>query len=343
MSCGFSPEMAEMLSQMSKEKERGVNVTSAEYMAQLEYNQKAQARYEEVQAKQAKVAGYDWTRPYEKWEAWEDPEDLAAKEQAAREKAEHAALRQSCNHDHSAEQKLMDMTTAAKMAQCDHFRRLGNRFFAQAQYQRAAYHYHRALIYFEYIFSDTEAEQLEMDALKKRVLLNFALCRLKTRHLDQALHNATMALKLDDACLKARYIRAVVFRMQDHFDEAQAELSLALKLAPQDPALTLEQRVLSTKKAAYRIKSKQLGAAMFQQAPATEKRNSVAQAFHDPTLHRALELDLRPASVPSSTLQDALESWRPSTSGINAMASLIAELSGNNSDDIAILRGLPKQ
>ncbi|EQC31299.1 hypothetical protein SDRG_10902 [Saprolegnia diclina VS20] len=335
MACGLSPEMAAMLAQMSKEKERDVHVSSEELAATMEYNKKVQDRYNEVQAKQAASAGYDWTRPYEKWEAYEDPEDLAAKEQAAREKAEHAAMRQSCNHDHSAEQKLMDMTTAAKMEKCDHFRRLGNRFFAHAQYQRAAYHYHRALIYFEYMFSDTDAEQAEMDALKKRILLNFALCRLKTRHLDQALHHATLALKLDDANVKAKYICAVVYRMQDHFDDAQRELDAAIALSPSDAALAQELRTLVAKKAAYRVKSKQLGAAMFQTAqPKARVASRSASLFQDTSLQRALDLELRPAT---SAMTDEIESWRPSAFGAASMAALLGQLSGDNGVDAALL------
>ncbi|OQS06132.1 hypothetical protein THRCLA_01815 [Thraustotheca clavata] len=332
MSCGFSPEMAAMLAQMSKEKEKSANNASAEYLSQQDQVKKAQQRYESVQAKQATDSGYDWTRPYEKWEAWEDPDELAEKEQQAREKAEHAAMQQACNHDHSAERKLMEMSTAEKMLQCDHFRLIGNQFFTHAQYQRAAYHYHRALIYFEYMFSDTDEEQQKMDDLKKKILVNFALCRLKTRHLDQAIHNATLALKLDNSNIKAMYIKAVAYRMQDQFDLAQKELDQAIQLAPQDASLTQELRVLTIKKAAYRVKSKQLSAAMFQQSSLPISAPS-SISMRDIDLQRALDVNLRSLTTPT----ESIESWHPSKRGIKAMEDLVMQLSGNDQDDALLL------
>jgi hypothetical protein len=123
----MSAEMAEMLANMQKEKEKNVKLTADEFKAQSEYTKQAQRRYEQVEAKLAKEQGYDWTRGYEKWDAWEDPEDLAERENKARIKADQARMRTSCNHDHSAEQKLMDMSTTEKLDKCEGFRRLGTR------------------------------------------------------------------------------------------------------------------------------------------------------------------------------------------------------------------------
>ena len=56
-----------------------------------------------VNDKKPDQKGYDWTKTYEKWDGWEDPEELARQEQAARDRSEHAAKAQlGCNHDHSA-------------------------------------------------------------------------------------------------------------------------------------------------------------------------------------------------------------------------------------------------
>ncbi|KAF0687362.1 Aste57867_20885 [Aphanomyces stellatus] len=324
MACGMTPEIMEMLSNMSKHQEEGAQTSAEEYMAQMEYSKQAQSRYDAVQAKRAREAGYDWTREYEKWDAWEDPEELAAKETAAREKAERARMRTSCNHDHSAEQKLMDMSTRAKLTQCDTFRRLGNRFFTHGQYQRAAYHYHRALIYFEYIFPDTDDEQTEMDALKVRVLLNFGLCRLKTKHIDQAIHHATLALKIEPDSVKALYIRAVGHRMQDAFDDAQADLDRAAALSTTpDAALTAEKRVLAAKKAAYRVKSKQLGAAMFNPRRSSDDAASRRAGVLDVD-GLSLELEFRAAPTSDDAAHpESLETWQPSTRGKAAIDALV--------------------
>ena len=46
---------------------------------------------------------YDWTRTYEQWDAWEDPEELAKQEQATRDRRERTSRTQlGCAHDHSA-------------------------------------------------------------------------------------------------------------------------------------------------------------------------------------------------------------------------------------------------
>ncbi|RHY48655.1 hypothetical protein DYB38_000342 [Aphanomyces astaci] len=324
MACGLTPEIVEMLANVSKYQEDGKKVSAEEYLAQVEHSKQARDRQEAVQAKLDRERGYDWTREYEKWSAWEDPDELAAKEHAARVKSERASMRTSCNHDHSAEQKLMDMTTRAKLTQCDTFRRLGNRFFAHGQYQRAAYHFHHALVYFEYIFSDTDAEQVEMDDLKKRILLNFALCRLKTKHVDQAILNASLAMKLDGESVKALYIRAMGYRMQDKFELAQVDLDRALALAPLDSALVHEKHVLAAKKAAYVVKSKQLGAAMFgRNQPTAQPQPTTSAMFVGDGL--SLEMEFRQPSTIAASDVDSVEFWQPSTRGKHALESLLGE------------------
>ncbi|KAG9417050.1 hypothetical protein AC1031_001439 [Aphanomyces cochlioides] len=322
MACGMTPQIAEMLANMDEHQKMGVQSMSEEYQAQVEYSKQVQRRYEAVQAKLERERGYDWTRNYEKWEAWEDPDELAAKEKDLRDKSERAQMRTSCNHDHSAEQKLMDMSTQDKLIKCDTFRRLGNRFFAHGQYQRAAYHYHRALIYFEYVFCDTDDEQRQMDDLKKRALLNFALCRIKTKHTDESIHHATLALKLDADSVKALYIRAMGYRIQDKFDLAQGDLDRALSLAPDDAALIHEKHILTAKKAAYRVKSKQLGAAMFQ----TPSQPSFRGRRVDSTM--SIELDFRQPSP--SAYFESLETWQPSTRGKTELADLLKQLQANS-------------
>ncbi|RHY31003.1 hypothetical protein DYB32_003847 [Aphanomyces invadans] len=318
----MTPEIAEMLANVAKYQEEGKKISAEEYLAQVEHSKQARERYEAVQAKLERERGYDWTREYERWSAWEDPDELAAKEHAAREKSERANARTSCNHDHSAEQKLMDMSTRVKLDKCDTFRRLGNRFFAHGQYQRAAYHFHHALVYFEYIFADTDAEQDEMDDLKKRTLLNFALCRIKTKHVDQAVLHASLALKLDEDSVKALYIRAMGYRMQDKFELAQADLDRALALAPQDAALIQEKHVLVAKRAAYAVKSKQLGVAMFGKGRSTAMDKAPASAPFDDGLSLALEFR---QPIASSLNVESLDFWQPSTRGKDALEALLAD------------------
>lgn len=104
MACGFSPNLAVMLEQMAQEKEK--KALEAEQLLQKTTQHVARTKHKiaQVEAQQTKHAGsYDWTSTYERWDAWEDPEELARQEKEARERSERAAKAQmGCNHDHSA-------------------------------------------------------------------------------------------------------------------------------------------------------------------------------------------------------------------------------------------------
>ncbi|EGZ18900.1 hypothetical protein PHYSODRAFT_499947 [Phytophthora sojae] len=322
MSCGFTPDLARMLEQMAVEKERHA-AEAQQTLAETEQNN-----------------GYDWTRTYEKWEAWEDPEELARQEQEARERSERAAKAQmGCNHDHSAEQKLMDMTTQEKLGACDEFRVLGNLFFKHGQYQRAAFHYHKALVYFEYVFTDTEEEEAQADALKLKLLLNFAACRLKTMHLDDAVHHANQALEIDADNVKALYRRAQAYRLKDDFDLAQQDIARAIELSKEaggaqsaDAQLVQEKTLLQAKMLAYKLRTKQVSAAMFGNGDKPKPLGGhYISGLRAPDANAmSLNLSKGPmsASVSSSGDFPSLDTWQPSTRGLKELQTLITQLDG---------------
>ncbi|GMF22995.1 unnamed protein product [Phytophthora lilii] len=341
MSCGFTPDLAHMLEQMAVEKERH----AAEAQQNLAATELNVAR---AKSKMAKVAGhkegsengYDWTRTYEKWDAWEDPEELARQEQEARERSERAAKAQmGCNHDHSAEQKLMDMTTKEKLTACDEFRVLGNLFFKHGQFQRAAFHYHKALVYFEYVFTDTDEEEAQADALKLKLLLNFAACRLKTMHLDDAVHHSNQALEIDADNVKALYRRAQAYRLKDEFELAQKDIARAIELSKTseesqtaDPLLVQEKTLLQAKMLAYKLRTKQVSAAMFGNGVKTKAPERLT-GHYVPGLRApdagAMTLNLLNNSTASSSDDfPSLETWHPSTRGLTELHSLLSSLDG---------------
>lgn len=339
MACGLTPELARMLGNMGAEKER----EAAAARRALEEATRARERVEEHFAMSMSSSSssppadeYDWTRAYGKWAAWEDPEELARREQEARERSERAAKQAhmgGCDHDHSAEQRLMDMSTADKQRACDDFRRLGNAFFAQGQFQRAAYHYHQALVYFEYMFPDTDAETRAMDALRARVLLNMAACRLKTQHLDDAVQHADQALELQPDSVKALFRRAQARRLRDEFELAEADLSRAIALAQaagtssELAALAQEKKLLHAKRLAYKLHSRQVSAAMFRGGKSSAGGGrKPAQAATLSLDARVMDLTLSGASGGADdrdTGELAFESWRPSTSGLAALEALV--------------------
>eukprot|EP00644_Phytophthora_capsici_P008931 jgi/Phyca11/5519/fgenesh1_pm.PHYCAscaffold_6_\ len=335
MSCGFTPDLVRMLEQMAMEKERHT-VEAKQSLAETEQNAaRTKAKVEKVLHKQQQEDGYDWTRTYEKWEAWEDPEELAKQEQEARERSERAAKAQmGCNHDHSAEQKLMDMTTNEKLTACDEFRVLGNLFFKHGQYQRAAFHYHKALVYFEYIFPDTDEEEAEADALKLKLLLNFAACRLKTLHLDDAVHHANQALEIDPENVKALYRRAQAYRLKDEFDLAQKDISRAIERSKAgestqsvDSLLIQEKKLLQAKMLAYKLRSKQVSAAMFGDKP-KESTGGYIPGLNSDVNAMSLSLLKSSDADSSSSSEDfpSLNTWQPSSRGLKELRALITSL-----------------
>lgn len=333
MSCGLTPDLARMLEQMAVEKERHA-VEAHQALVDTEQNVvRVKSKLAKVEDKQQQEDGYDWTRTYEKWDAWEDPEELVKQEQEARERSARASKAQTgCNHDHSAEQKLMDMTTQQKLAACDEFRVLGNLFFQHGQYQRAAFHYNKALVYFEYVFPDTETEDAQADALKLKVLLNFTACRLKTLHLDDAVHHANQALEIDSKSVKTLYRRAQAYRLKDEFNLAQKDIERAIELSKDadttqsvDSILLQEQKLLHAKKLAYKVRTKQLSAAMF--GSHVKIKDERLSGGHDrPSDAHAMALNLSKTSHRSEMSSDdfpCLDTWQPITRGLTELQTLV--------------------
>ena len=236
----------------------------------------------------------------------------------------------------------MDMTTAAKLAACDDFRVLGNLFYGHGQYQRAAFHYHRALVYFEYVFTDTDEEETEAEALKLKLLLNFAACRLKTVHLDDTVHHLNQALDIDGGNVKALYRRAQAYRLMDKFDLAQRDLARAVDLsraADESKSaashLMQEKRLLKAKTLAYKLRTKQVSDAMFgnkgeQQVTALQSTaRGNANGLCPPDLG-SMTLNLSKSSDSGMMLSrdefECLSTLQPSTRGLEELQTLIREL-----------------
>ncbi|KAJ0402009.1 hypothetical protein P43SY_006524 [Pythium insidiosum] len=322
MSCGLTPDLMRMLEAMAAEKEQLATQAAQELADTTEQlRKKAEASATTVVADRA-----DWTSVYEKWDAWQDPEELAQQEQAAREKAERAARAAAqgpCNHDHSTEQRLMDMTTAEKLAACDEFRRLGNLFFEQGQYQRAAYHYHKALVYFEYVFPDTDDENSAFDALRLKTLLNFAACRLRTGHLDDVLSHTEQALKLDPTNAKALYRRAQAWRLRDEFSRAMEDVNAALAhIGSADRSVILQEKtLLQARMLAYKMKSREVSSAMFDQAKCKQAKTgaSTSNAAVDDV---ALTVTTK-RSEDNDGIVGQLESWQPCRAGLSELRQLL--------------------
>ena len=61
------------------------------------------------------ISAYDWTQTYAKWDAWQDPDEIAQLEQAASEKKNGASKSHDhamCDHDHSAVRSCLIISTS---------------------------------------------------------------------------------------------------------------------------------------------------------------------------------------------------------------------------------------
>ncbi|CAH0489003.1 unnamed protein product [Peronospora farinosa] len=287
-----TPALSRMLDQLIVDKEHHA-VEDKQNVVQTEEHL-AQNKSKLVLVKDQKLDqnSYDWTKTYEKWDGWEDPEELARQEQDARDRSEHATKAQmGCNHDHSAEQKLMDMTTQAKLTLCNEFRVLGNLFFQ---------------------------------------------ARLKTMHLDDAVHHANQALEIDQENVKALYRRAQAYRFKDEFHLAQEDIARAIQLSKAenmllDSVLMQEKKLLQAKMLAYKLRTKQVSSAMFGDKMKVSEgvTDGDVPGFRDPhgsamTLNLSKTSDL--AATSSRDDFQCFSTWKPSTRGLNELQTLIARL-----------------
>ena len=104
---------------------------------------------------------HDWTNIYKKFENLKDDDDDMKEKKKDGDKDSMMNPMAGCNHDHSAERAIWDMTWDDKLKSCRDFREEGNYFFREAQFARAADRYHRALVYFEYCIAETDKEEIE--------------------------------------------------------------------------------------------------------------------------------------------------------------------------------------
>ncbi|CAN0321519.1 unnamed protein product, partial [Ectocarpus fasciculatus] len=129
-----------------------------------------------------------WTHTYDKWDGWQDPEELAKKREEEENRAKsYRENHMACAHDRSAERKVMEMPIEEKISACRDFKQRGNLFHAEGQYRRGALQYRQALIYYDFCFPDEDSQQQELDDIRQACLLNSAACFLACGELDQTL------------------------------------------------------------------------------------------------------------------------------------------------------------
>ena len=79
----------------------------------------------------------------------------------------------------------------------------------------------KALLQFDYTFTDTEEEDKRMNALKEICHGNLALVKYILKDYDESLTQCFQALKLNPKNMKALYRKAVINYDRDLFDETE--------------------------------------------------------------------------------------------------------------------------
>lgn len=113
---------------------------------------------------------------------------------------------------------------AERIAFADEMRASGNRSFGDAAYARAFRRYSAAIDAVALNRDYTADEKAAVQQVGLLCFLNRAQCGLKLERWEQARKDAELALKLDQASIKARYRRAVACCGLGRWEEAKADL-----------------------------------------------------------------------------------------------------------------------
>ena len=112
-----------------------------------------------------------------------------------------------------------------------------NELFTEGNYQHAVIHYAKALEDCAFLFDLPPAKEEIVREIRLSLFMNLALVHIKLHQLDTAMQYCDDALNLDPANVKALYRRATVLYKKRKFDDAERDLEVAGRLAPEDKSI----------------------------------------------------------------------------------------------------------
>ncbi|ETN00120.1 hypothetical protein PPTG_24316 [Phytophthora nicotianae INRA-310] len=155
-----------------------------------------------------------------------------------------------------------------------------------------------------------------------------------TMHLDDAVHHANQALEIDSNNVKALYRRAQAYRLKDEFDLAHKDIARAIELSKAgetkqsaDSLLIQEKKLLQAKVFAYKLRTKQVSAAMFGTGDKTKAPERYVPGLRVSDSN-AMALNLKSSSSASTLTNEfpCLDTWQPSTRGLKELQTLVSSL-----------------
>ena len=157
----------------------------------------------------------------------------------------------------------------------DHFempkqeREEGTKFWKEEDYLNASKSYSKSLMAFNHLLkegmfpSEHEARAM-VEEVQIPSLLNLAACYLKLNYgYSNVVIYCSDVLKVQENNIKALYRRAIAYTFLDKFEEAQADITRAMELEPENGALKKIQNDLISRKNAYKEKTRRIAKKAF--------------------------------------------------------------------------------
>jgi tetratricopeptide (TPR) repeat protein len=200
----------------------------------------------------------DWTNIYDKWNNWEDIEELSSsikttKQKLSKLKKNHEMTNRkkknngndnnafgnfccSSSQNRIAEKKVIQMSTKKRLEHMQSFRKdHGNAEYEKGNYVKAYKWYDKSLIYYEYCFMSSGEEKKEVEEERLLCLLNIAACYLALKRYQDCVETCNEAMEVSTSYnqrkVKALFRRAQAYRYLNNFQKAKDDLDNAKEIS----------------------------------------------------------------------------------------------------------------
>ncbi|KAL6076241.1 adenyl-nucleotide exchange factor sse1 [Balamuthia mandrillaris] len=160
-------------------------------------------------------------------------------EERKKAEAEQAAAQQLLQQQQGDKEK-QPRTNKQKLEAAAKKKNHGNIVFKEFDYESAARCYGEGIRYLLEMYDATPKQKEEMEALKLSCYSNLAICCIKLKRFEEAVHNCTKALELNEKNAKALFRRGQSFAELKQWDKAKEDLQAASALEPNDAAIKKE-------------------------------------------------------------------------------------------------------
>ncbi|CAD8106945.1 unnamed protein product [Paramecium sonneborni] len=126
------------------------------------------------------------------------------------------------NQEGKKEIEIYEKSNEEKFLNLEQFKLEGNLLFKNKEYNKAAYFYQQAIIYFDYLFPDGDQEIEKYKLLEEQCNNNMAQCRFLQGNLDEAWNYSDQVLRINPKNEKAIFRQAKILLQKDDLEQCQA-------------------------------------------------------------------------------------------------------------------------